>query len=77
MCKGKYEAEVEQFGVKYVRFSIGGGIKTLAFLYFMTPRCKYLWDGRVMEMLLAFHVLHFTAAHHRKNAKRFWDAGGL
>ena len=38
VCDGKYEAEVEQFGVKCVRFSFGGGgVKTLAFLYFMTP----------------------------------------
>ena len=32
VCDGKYEAEVEQFGVKYVRFSFGGGgLKRLHF----------------------------------------------
>ena len=25
VCEVKYEAEVEQFGVKYVRFSLGEG----------------------------------------------------
>ena len=25
VCEGKYEVKLEQFGVKYVRFSLGGG----------------------------------------------------